>query len=81
MSYYPEQDSHIRDKVTVVRDIAKLVNVLTISNSLNTKVDYLDVGKSTKVPIDLKKISGVVKNGVVKKTKFIEKKNKNNEKK
>ena len=39
-------------------------------NNLKTKVDDLDVGKSNTVPIDLKKISDVVDNEVVKNTKF-----------
>ena len=51
-------------------DIAKLVNIPTSLNNLKTKVDVLDVGKLKTVPIDLNKLSDVVKNEVVKNTKF-----------
>ena len=34
---------------------------------LKTEVDKLDIGKLTAVPVDLSKLSGVVKNEVVKK--------------
>ena len=105
MSYYPEPNSHIRDKVKVVLDLSnyatkkelehtagidksdavakrdfialkadkldinKLTNVPTSLNNLKAKVDYLDVGK-LKVAFDLKKLSDVVDNEVVKKAKF-----------
>ena len=39
-------------------------------NNLKTKVDDLDVGKLKTVPVDLKKLSDVVDNEVVKNTKF-----------
>ena len=39
-------------------------------NNLKTKVDDLDFGKLKTVPVDLKKISDVVDNGVVKNTKL-----------
>ena len=39
-------------------------------NNLKTKVDDLDVGKLKTVPVDLKKLSDVVANEVVKNTKF-----------
>ena len=39
-------------------------------NNLKTKVDDLDVGKFKNVPVDLKKLSDVVCNEVVKNTKF-----------
>ena len=39
-------------------------------NDLNTKVDDLVVGKLKTVPVDLKKLSDVVNNKVVKNTKF-----------
>ena len=51
-------------------DINKLVNVSTSLNNLKTKVDDLDVGKWKPVPVDLKKVSDVVDNKVVKNTKF-----------
>ena len=50
-------------------DINKLTNVPTSLNNLKAKVDYLDVGK-LKVAFDLKKLSDVVDNEVVKKAKF-----------
>ena len=103
MSYYPEPNSHIRDKVKVVLDLSnyatkkelehtagidksdavakrdfialkadkldinKLTNVPTSLNNL--KANYLDVGK-LKVAFDLKKLSDVVDNEVVKNAKF-----------
>ena len=45
-------------------DINKVTNVQTSLNNLKTKVDDLDV------PADLKKLSDVVDNDVVKNTKF-----------
>ena len=39
-------------------------------NNLKTKVDGLDVGKLKTVHVDLKKLSNVVDNEVVKNTKF-----------
>ena len=51
-------------------DINKLVNVPPILNNLKTKADDLDVGKLKAVPIDLKKLSDVVDNDVVKNIKF-----------
>ena len=47
-------------------DIVILVNVLARFNNLKTKVADLDIGKLQTVPIDLKKISDVVDNQVVK---------------
>ena len=38
--------------------------------SLKTKVDKLDIGKLAPVPVDLSKLSDVVKNDVVKKTVY-----------
>ena len=39
-------------------------------NSLKTEVDDLDVGKLKTVPVDLKKLSDIVDNEVVKNTKL-----------
>ena len=50
--------------------INKLINVSTSLNNLKTKVDDLDVSKLKTVPVDLKKLSNVVDNEVVKNTKF-----------
>ena len=38
--------------------------------SLKTEVDKLDIGKLAPVPVDLSKLSGVVKNDVVKKAAY-----------
>ena len=51
-------------------DINKLVNGPTSLSNLKTKVDNLDYGKLKTVSIDLKKLSDVVANEVVKNTKF-----------
>ena len=51
-------------------DIINLTNFFGNLNDLNTKVDDLDVGKLKTVPVDLKKLSDVVNNKVVKNTKF-----------
>ena len=47
-----------------------MVNVPTSLNTLKTKVDDLCVGKFKTVPVDLKKLSDVVDNEVVKNKKF-----------
>ena len=51
-------------------DINKLVNVPTSFNNLKAKLNDLDVGKLKTVPADLKKLSDVVDNEVVKNAKF-----------
>ena len=51
--------------------INKKVHVTTSFNNLKTNIDDLDVGQLKTVPVDLKQINYVVKNEVVKKTKFI----------
>ena len=51
-------------------DFLKLVNVLSSLNNLKIKLNDLDVGKPKTVPINLKKLSDVVKNGVGKNTNF-----------
>ena len=51
-------------------DINKLTNISTTLNNLKTKVHDLDLGKLKTVPVDLKKLSDVVDNEVVKNTKF-----------
>ena len=47
-----------------------MINVPTGLNNLKTKADDLDVGKLKTVPADLKKLSDVAANEVVKSTKF-----------
>ena len=49
-------------------DIDKLKNVTSNLTHLKSKVDKLDVDKLITVPVDLSKLSGIVKNDVVKKT-------------
>ena len=51
-------------------DTAKLVNIPTSLNNLETKVDDSDVAKLKTGPVDLKNLSDVVNNEVVKNTKF-----------
>ena len=51
-------------------DINKLVIVPTSLNNLKTKVHDLDVGKLKPFPVDLKIISDVVDNKVVKNKKL-----------
>ena len=51
-------------------DINKLVNVPTSWNNLKTKLDDLDVGKLKTDSVNLKKLSDVVDNEVVKYTHF-----------
>ena len=45
-------------------------NVPTNLSSLKSKVDKLDIDKSAPVPVDLSKLSNVLKNEVVKKTEY-----------
>ena len=51
-------------------DIDKLKILPNNLNNLKTKVDELDVDKLVPVPVDLSKLANVVKNEVVKKTKY-----------
>ena len=51
-------------------DIIKLVNVPASLNNFKTNLDDLDVGKLKTVPVDLKRLSDVVDNEVVKNKKF-----------
>ena len=48
-------------------DIDKLKNVLTNLSHFKSKEDKLDVDKLVPVPVDLSKLSDIVKNGVIKK--------------
>ena len=47
-----------------------MVNVPTSFNNFKTKINDSDVGKLKTVPVDLKNLSDVAKNKVVKNTKF-----------
>ena len=49
--------------------INQLTYVPTSLNNLKTNVDYIEVGKMKTVLVDLKKLSDVVDNEVVKNTK------------
>ena len=51
-------------------DINELVNVPISLNILKPKVDYLGVGKLKTIPVDMKKLSDLVANEVVKAKKF-----------
>ena len=51
-------------------DNNKLINVRTSPNNLKTKVNDLDFGKMKTVPVDLKKLSDVIDNEVVKSKKI-----------
>ena len=53
-------------KLTLKLDINKFVIVPSSSNNLKTKVDDLDVGKLKIVPEDMKKLSDVVDNKLLK---------------
>ena len=56
----------------MIINIEKLEKVPTGLSSLNSKVDNLDIGKLGTTPIDLSKLSNIVKNDVVKKTEYDE---------
>ena len=47
-------------------EIVKLTNVSTCVNNLKTKVDDSNVGKLKTVPLELKKLSNVVDNKLLK---------------
>ena len=51
-------------------DIDKLKNLPNNLSNLKNKVDKLDIDKLVPVPIDLSNLSNVVKNEIVKKTKY-----------
>ena len=51
-------------------DIVKLKSVPTNLSNLKSKVDNLDIGKLETTPIDLSKLSNLVKNDIVKNTKY-----------
>ena len=53
-------------------DIGKLKIVPSRLNSLKSKADKWDIGKLETTPFDLSTLSNVVKNDVVKKTKYNE---------
>ena len=60
-----------KDFIALKAEVDKLdINKLTNLNYLKTKVDDLDVGKLKTLPVDLKKLSDVVDDEVVKTIKF-----------
>ena len=81
--YFPKPFRSFREKINVKVDLSNhatktdLKNVThvdtsrfalkTILANLKTEVDKLDIGKLAPVPVDLSKLSDVVKNDVVKK--------------
>ena len=77
--YFPPYRSHVGD-IKVELDLSNyatktdLKNVTNIDVSslvnLKTEVDKIDVDKLKTVPVDLAKLSDVVKNDVVKKTEY-----------
>ena len=60
MSYYPEPDSHIRDKVKVLLNLSNYPTVVDTSNlaakgdfvALKAEVDKLDINELVNVPTD-----------------------------
>ena len=46
------------------------MNVPTSLNNLKTKVNHLDVGKQKNISVDLKELSDVIDNEVIKNKKF-----------
>ena len=53
-------------------NIDKLQNVPSGSSKVKSKVDKLDIGKLETTPVDLSKVSNVVKNDVIKNTEYEE---------
>ena len=85
MSYYPEPDSHIRDKVKVVLDLSnyatkkELEHTAGIDKSdlaakrdfIALKADKLDINKLTNVPTSLNNLKTEVDNSDVGKLKIV----------
>ena len=83
--YFPKSSSH-KENIKVQIDLSNYATKKDINNithvdtsnfalktnlaNLKTEVDKLDIGKLAIVPVDLSKLSNVVKNGVVKKTVY-----------
>ena len=84
--YFPEPYEPFKGDINVKVDLSHYATKTDLKNmshidvssyalksnlaSLKTEVDKLDIDKLTSVPIDLAKISNVVKNDVVKKTEY-----------
>ena len=85
MSYYPEPNSHIRDKVKVVLDLSnyatkkELEHTAGIDKSdavakrdfIALKADKLDINKLTNVPTSLNNLKTEVDNSDVGKLKIV----------
>ena len=76
--YFPTPSSH-KESIKVEidlsnyatkKDINDITHVDTSLSSLKTEVDRLDIDKLATVPVDLSKLSNVVKNDVAKKTVY-----------
>ena len=84
--YFPEPYEPFNGDINVKVDLSDYATKMDLKNishidvssyalksnlaSLKTEVDKLDINKLTSVPIDLAKLSNVVKNHVVKKTEY-----------
>ena len=84
--YFPEPYEPFRGDINVKVDLSNYATKTDLKNTshidfssyalksnlagLKTEVDKLDINKLTSVPIDLAKLSNVVKNDVVKKTEY-----------
>ena len=83
--YFPKPSSHeenIKVKIDLTnyatkKDINDITHVDTSNfalktnlSSLKTEVDKLDIDKLVPIPVDLSKLSDVLKNDVVKKTEY-----------
>ena len=82
--YFPKPfNSHLGDSITVRIDLSIYATKTDIKNishvdtssfalktNLKTEVDKLDIDKLVPVPVDLSKLSDVVKNDIVKKTVY-----------
>ena len=84
--YFPEPSEPFKGDINVKVDLSNYATKTDLKNishidvssyalksnlaSLKTEVDKLDIDKLTSVPIDLAKLSNVVKNDVVKKTEY-----------
>ena len=67
MSFYPEPDSHIRDKVKLVLDLSNYATKKELDHA--TGVDTSDLG-AKKWRVKLKELSDAVANEVVKNKKY-----------
>ena len=66
VSKYYDIDCNFKSNIGKL-NIDKPKNILTNLSNLKSKVDKPDVGKLLPVPVDLSKLSDVIKNDVVKK--------------